>query len=115
MSAETNASEKGRTYLYDSLRLHQMRTTTHSMRGLAVWRDLVHGLPEEFEIFEAAGAVRVHHEETASAAVEHAVAYGAPFPDVFLENDDADVAVGVLCSELEGEVCGTVARAVVHD
>ena len=32
-----------------------------------------------------------------------------------LENDDADVALGVLCAELECKVGGAVARAVVDN
>ena len=37
------------------------------------------------------------------------------FADILLEDDNTDVALGVLCAELEGKVGGAVARAVVDN
>ena len=91
-----------------------MRAAADDDSGLAVGRDLVHGGPEELEVLEGARAVGGDHEKAAAAGVEHAVADGAALADVLLEDDDADVALGVLCAELECKVGGAVARAVVY-
>ena len=104
-----------KTHLDDGLGLDEVRAAADDDSGLAVRRYLVHGGPEELEVLEAARAVGVDHEKAAAAGVEHAVADGAALADVLLEDDDADVAGGVLCAELEGEVGGAVAGAVVDD
>ena len=92
-----------------------MCATTHSKCGLAVWRDLVHGLPEEFEIFEATRAVRVHHQEPPPAAVQHAMPHPAALPQVLDERDDTQVGLRVLRGELERRLGGAVYGPVVDD
>lgn len=58
---------------------------------------------------------RVDHQHPLLPPVQHPVAQRATLAHVFLDDDDADFALRVLCVELEREGGGVVMRAVVDD
>ena len=92
-----------------------MRTASNNDSRFALWRDLVHGAPQQLKILKPARAVCVDHKEPSPTGVKHAVSDGAAFADVLFEDDDADVALGVLRAELECKVGCAVARSVVNN
>lgn len=92
-----------------------MRSTPDDHRGLIIRRQRVHRLPQHLQVFKPARPVRVDHQETATARVEHPMAHRAALPEVLFEGDDTDVGRGVLRGEGERQGGRAVFGAVVDD
>ena len=92
-----------------------MRSAPHDHRRLVPGRQRVHRLPQHLEILKPTRAVRVDHQETVAARVEHPVSHRPAFSEVLFERDDADVGRGILSGEFEREGGGVVFGAVVDD
>jgi hypothetical protein len=86
-------------YLDNGFRFDEVRAATNRDGGAVA--ELVHRLPEQLEVLEAAGTVRVDHEQAPAAAVKHPVAHRTALAAVALERDDPDTRALVLACELE--------------
>ena len=66
--------------------------------------DLVHLLPQIFEVSEAGRAIRIDHEQTSPPRMQHAMADRATLACVLQELHDADITPRRVDGELEREL-----------
>lgn len=77
--------------------------------------DLVHLLPQIFEVSEAGRAIRIDHEQTSPPRMQHAMADRATLACVLQELHDADITPRRVDGELERELRRAVRAPVVDD
>ncbi len=104
-----------RTYLHDRVRSDKMCTTPDDDPCTTVWRDIVHGAPEELQVVEPACSVGINHQEPLPTCIEHPVTHRTALAQILLQSHYADITFGVLPREAERRGRGIVRGAVVDD
>jgi hypothetical protein len=77
--------------------------------------NLIHRLPELFQILKSTCAIRISHKQPLAARVKHPMSHSTAFTKISLESDDPDITTCVSASQTERGVRSSVGRSVIDD